>query len=513
MTINKRKMKKTKYNIYIGVVSLLLLSVFSSCSDSFFEAEMGGRITPENHYKSKEDVQLSYLGCFALIQEIAENQVLVDGLRSDLIDITTEADFDMVNIVNHELSTNNRYVDPSAYYKVIINANEILPNLSKVLEIDRDFDSLTMKSYQGALVTVRNWAYFNLARLNNGITLIDPNDPSTTPQFLNKTEAINYLINDLLPFIDEENDLLRFGGQSLSDGDVIVSTGIDQYVLLGELYLEKGDYANAVKWLKFAVDGPSQQRSKFYMVDDLYSQEEWRNIFLNSYNRLPVRTAVFYSFESKQANALEEWFHGNYAYLVKPSMRIIEAFENETQQNGDPGDLFRGLGNSIDSIVENGTTKYFINKYSIDSDVPHGADIILYRAADMHLLLAEALNRNGESDKALLLVNQGFKSISNSDRGDYKKWSGNIGIRGRAFLRDISADNVEAIEDLIIEERMKELAFEGKRWFDLVRVAERRNNPAFLADKVASKFEDANKASEIRSKLMDKSNWYLPIPE
>ncbi len=45
------------------------------------------------------------------------------------------------------------------------------------------------------------------------------------------------------------------------------------------------------------------------------------------------------------------------------------------------------------------------------------------------------------------------------------------------------------VEDLIMVERSMELAFEGKRWFDLVRVAKRRG-PAYLADKISSKFFD-----------------------
>jgi hypothetical protein len=65
------------------------------------------------------------------------------------------------------------------------------------------------------------------------------------------------------------------------------------------------------------------------------------------------------------------------------------------------------------------------------------------------------------------------------------------------------------IEDLIIAERSLELAYEGKRWFDLVRVAERRGDPAFLADKVAAKFEGTPDYNTIHAKLMNPDNWYL----
>jgi starch-binding outer membrane protein, SusD/RagB family len=68
----------------------------------------------------------------------------------------------------------------------------------------------------------------------------------------------------------------------------------------------------------------------------------------------------------------------------------------------------------------------------------------------------------------------------------------------------LDADSItNLIEDYIIAERALELAFEGKRWFDLVRVAERRNDPAYLADKVAAKFAGTSQYEAIRNKLMN----------
>ena len=68
----------------------------------------------------------------------------------------------------------------------------------------------------------------------------------------------------------------------------------------------------------------------------------------------------------------------------------------------------------------------------------------------------------------------------------------------------------EDFEDAILDERGRALAFEGKRWFDLVRVAERRNSPEYLADKVAAKFAGTDMYNTIHSKLMNPANWYLP---
>jgi hypothetical protein len=42
-------------------------------------------------------------------------------------------------------------------------------------------------------------------------------------------------------------------------------------------------------------------------------------------------------------------------------------------------------------------------------------------------------------------------------------------------------------------------------------VARHKNNAAFLADKIASKFSDPIKREEVRIKLMDQNNWFLPF--
>jgi hypothetical protein len=98
------------------------------------------------------------------------------------------------------------------------------------------------------------------------------------------------------------------------------------------------------------------------------------------------------------------------------------------------------------------------------------------------------------------------------------KWATNKGVRGRSYLKEKvvppsdTANPTIYIEDLIIQERALELAFEGKRWFDLVRIAERRDDPEYLIEKVAAKFTNPDMAEEVRNKLQNTDNWYLPIP-
>jgi hypothetical protein len=95
-------------------------------------------------------------------------------------------------------------------------------------------------------------------------------------------------------------------------------------------------------------------------------------------------------------------------------------------------------------------------------------------------------------------------------------WYRNIGIRRRALIQDIvvpASDSLLTIESDLVKEGALENAFEGTRWPDLVRVALRRNDPAFLADKIYSKLlkDGTPNAAAIRTKLMTPANWYLPF--
>jgi len=67
---------------------------------------------------------------------------------------------------------------------------------------------------------------------------------------------------------------------------------------------------------------------------------------------------------------------------------------------------------------------------------------------------------------------------------------------------------VPLVEDLIVNEMALEGVFEGYRFYDLMRVALRRGNPAYLADPVSRRDGDVD--GQLRSLLLDTNNWYLP---
>jgi hypothetical protein len=233
---------------------------------------------------------------------------------------------------------------------------------------------------------------------------------------------------------------------------------------------------------------------------------------------------------------------------------------------GVPGDLFRGHGVSYaymkgDEPMENGDVremlrlrrngylkesldymenvdtviyKYTFNKTEYDQD----RHFIIYRAAGIHLYAAEIYARWEYYQSGIIRPNVN-KSLNILNDGTYDQNQNRLGVRGRVGFGDgddaVAVGNIiyqhdphtnevigyldytgnllkkqEYLEDQIITERARELAFEGERFYDLMRVAKRRGDPSYLAEKVAAKFS-GTKAIEIRQFLMNEENWYVPF--
>ena len=72
---------------------------------------------------------------------------------------------------------------------------------------------------------------------------------------------------------------------------------------------------------------------------------------------------------------------------------------------------------------------------------------------------------------------------------------------------DMSEEN---LEDLLLAERARELAFEGKRWYDLLLVSKKFGRKDVLPSFVSKKYPKAERAT-MYSWLSNEDNWYLPV--
>ncbi|MVT40725.1 RagB/SusD family nutrient uptake outer membrane protein [Chitinophaga oryziterrae] len=259
------------------------------------------------------------------------------------------------------------------------------------------------------------------------------------------------------------------------------------------------------------------------------------------------------------------------SYQLKPSALAIKNWNDQVRTgdavgNNTPVDL-RGPGASWKMSGGSPVINKFTYNFNPLLPFETNSKWILYRAAMLHLRYAEAANRDGRDKLVYALLNAGIKNtydpvymatgVSGGEGrnvtdieqthdvppydfdardGNYPQyrnaWYRNTGIRGRVALKPVLIDSASYfdmsskevtdraglilfMEDKLIAEDGLELAFEGNRWADLLRIALRRqaSDPAYLANKVAAKFEAANDgmAGAVRSALMDKQNWYLPF--
>ena len=122
------------------------------------------------------------------------------------------------------------------------------------------------------------------------------------------------------------------------------------------------------------------------------------------------------------------------------------------------------------------------------------ANWIFYRYGDILLLKAEALNELNQPLDASRLVKT---------------------LRTRANAVDITimdSTNKGPMSRAILEERQRELAFEGKRWYDVLRNAKRNNYAQLqLLLDMATISIPPDRRQAAFAKLRDKNSHYFPI--
>ncbi|MBO7290326.1 MAG: RagB/SusD family nutrient uptake outer membrane protein [Bacteroidaceae bacterium] len=246
---------------FIYTVTFLLCGAlfFSSCEDMLnVESD---RVEYEFDDWTLNDSVFSVLGILKSVQEVGDRQVILNEVRADLIDISeTKAVVDIQEISKSVFNTEtNKYLDVKDYYAIINNCNIYLARVDTTLE--KNNVKLMLPEYV-AVKSIRAWTYLQLAINYNEIPYFtDPilshsaAEKVMNQPMLSRNDVISNLIADILPYEnpaaypmpswDSDGKVLKFGygenGTEVSTKQLFMPVRM----LLGDLYLWKGDYKNA----------------------------------------------------------------------------------------------------------------------------------------------------------------------------------------------------------------------------------------------------------------------------
>ena len=559
-----------------------LVAVFMISCDDFLDVNPEEVITPEQHFKDKDDADAAIDGIYGKFMELAPQYVILNELRSDLMDITYNADYYLRQVNLHEVTADNPYTNPKLFFRLINESNDILYHFNIMLKEKRLSTDDYNQRYSD-IVTLRSWLYYQLViHYGSAPYITDPIDDvddlaslyDETYPVLELSDMIDTLLNlmEALPYKKVYNDYNLV--QSVA-GYYTRFIFIDKEIFLGDLNLWKNNYTTAASYYKTAMERDNGQNEfdsyKVCYSGDPYTLDKYNSGYYRYYY-WNIDSAINHwpwMFEEDQSSDFyNEWYwiiyyHYDYEpvnpfirlfsytggnYYFKPSASIMEDWKAQIQRNGFKGD-FRGNTGSYTMI--NGQpeiTKYIMNYDESDPFNKEGK-WFLYRAGGVHLRYCEAANRDGKYKVAYSLLNNGIRSNYDEEGamdltylqqtllpypydfdarmasgsqiplGARGLWHRNTGIRGRVYLENLEVpegeDSLMVLENHIIDEAARELAFEGHRWEDLVRIALRRNDPSFLADKIYLKLQKGGygEAEEVRNRLMDPKNWFLPVPD
>ena len=549
-TIIKNNIMKKICNILICV---FIASIFLVSCDDLLGVDSKRLLTEQEFGHSPNDALYSTFGVLTQMQKLADSYVLLGELRGDLLNVTESSDISLREINDFAISGTNSYVNIKDYYAVINNCNYILQNLDSNVVVK---GAKLQLGQMAAIKSIRAWTYmqialnFKTAKYYENAILTVEDSKKVYPEY-DIVALADVLIADLLPIKNVEfQSLGSVGSYNTFYSYFPIS------LLLGDLYLWKGDYEKAAfeyhdLMFKFGNIINGGNSSAWIVTNKTITNTANLNWVISfAPFSSEIMTTITCPTEYGQKFALDSL---NYQHKIVPSAQALSNWDNQTyylnEASNAQGDLrkYGSISWGITPTAKSGIT-LLLNTNDVTSNPTiilkykiYYQNVVIYRNSLLYLRYAEAVNRLNKPNLAFAVLKYGLNPTNMSNPKvipakekdasaiymDFSntKFANNVGIRMRGLgacdidttyytfkRQNTLKDSVLYVEDLIQQELALETAFEGNRFHDLVRIALRRikngeGTEAYLADLVSAKHV-GNEAA-IKTKLMDTNNWYI----
>ena len=495
----KGKIMKLR-TIFYGLTSGLLLGL-SSCSlnyeplDTYSDVTEG--VTSDGTkivFKDKAAVESHLTTLYNQMRDRQEHWyvdllLIADSHSDNAYAGTTGAE--VVPFENNSIEGSNSVLerDWNRYLEDVARANKLICNIDLVT--DNSLTTAERAQYKAEAKIFRAMGMFDMVRLWGDFPVIttvadditSENIDEVYPQYFPKQntelEAYQQIEKDLL-------DAVLYAPDNTPGNKTLFSKSVAR-TLLAKIYAEKPlrDYTKVIQYCdEVKEDG-------FDLVDDFSDLFGMNAAGTDAKMRNTKESILEAQFTSGAGNWCT-WMFGRdlvnwnnnftWAKWVTPSRDLISAFKQE-------GDEVR-FKESIVYYDCNWSNYYPSDNYPFMYKCRSAnSSIIKYRYADVLLLKAEALIMQDTPDL------EGAADIIDE-------------VRDRAKLGALPTSvrsNKNVLLNALLKERRLELAFEGQRWFDLVRLdkVEEVMNAVYA--------KDSGRKAQIYT--FDKNSYRLPIPQ
>lgn len=548
------------------LIAALLGASFTSCND-FLNLEPLNDIVLENFWTNEADVESVLLGAYSALEssDCVQRMVVWGEMRSDNMVEGSGTGEDIRQILRENLLTTNSYCKYNAFYNVINRANTVLHFAPLVAEKDPNYLVDELLAHEAEAIALRCLSYWYLIRTFHDVPYVTQpsiDDEGGHEKFYVPQSSFEVILDSIIN--DLETVKIRANNKfSTEEANVCRITRSAINAMLADMYLWRGADGDLDKCIACCEEVTTQKLLDYDKDKQKLGTRSTLVLFNgyplisdapsttggNSYNEIFGDNYSFESiFEFPYNNDVKNPFVGSYYQngrsVQNESVGQIKAYENIGSAFGGINNVYEQTTDSryYQNLSKRGTgSNYAITKYaysSVSYDLNSGSitmsskgsipnDIlsnwIVYRytevllfEAEAYMLKAKALNPSGEDSLATLTtqnqyIDASFKLIDAVNQRAVIADNTKANATKLASLYDYDKGmSVATLETLLYKERRRELMFEGKRWFDLVRIARRDGNQERLLKFVELKYEQATLAA-VKIKLKNPYAMYFPM--